>query len=347
MRIATFNLYHFAEPGIYWHERKEKNTYTGEEWAAKTGFVRAKLREMAADVVGFQEVVSVDALKDLCREEGYPHFAHGGSVRFDKDDEGVYVNAVVALASRHPFLTAADVGDTADIANETYLDDRFAFSRTPLRAEIDLPGIGVAPVYVCHFKSQGAFVSDEVIDSISDWQEKLRVFFAERMHAGVDQVSRRGGEAGAMYRHLMADIAGDLNRPAILIGDLNEGPQSHTLGILTQEDRFFHLGSLGAHEIPASARRFKYSFRLYDAYTALPPQTQSRPITHKGYGDGSVLDYVILTNGLNARNPARAGEVTRVKVHDSHFMGRFDKRETSDHAPVSVDLSAPVRGDGG
>jgi hypothetical protein len=30
LRVATFNLYHFAAPGIFWHERKANATYTAE-----------------------------------------------------------------------------------------------------------------------------------------------------------------------------------------------------------------------------------------------------------------------------------------------------------------------------
>lgn len=339
-RIATFNLYHFAEPGIFWHERKDRNTYTSAEWVAKTGWIRAKLAAADADVVGFQEVVSTDALRSLCEAVGYPYFAQAGEVLFDPEDTGVYVNAVVALASRIPFLSVGEVQGTVDIQNNTVLDESFEFARVPLRAEIDLPELGPTPIYVCHFKSQGAFVRDDAIDAIEHWQKKLQSFFANRVRAGVDQVARRGGEAGAMYQLLMRDLEQDLNRPVILIGDLNEGPTSHTLEILTQEDRLFSIGSLNAQSIPAAALRFKYSYRLYDAYTALSPQTQIRPITHSGFGQGTTLDYVIVSNGLNARNPSRTGQVLNYKVHDDHFISQTDKRTSSDHAPVVVRFGA-------
>lgn len=335
-RVATFNLYHFAEPGIFWHERKDRNTYTSAEWAAKTDWIRARLAAMDADVVGFQEVVSADALRNLCEAEGYPYFAQAGEVLFDPEDSDVYVNAVVALASRVPFLSVGDVQGTMDIENDTILDESFGFARTPLRAEIDLPELGPTPIYVCHFKSQGAFVSDDAIDAIDDWRKKLQAFFANRVRAGVDQVARRGAEAGAMYQLLMRDLEQNLNRPVVLIGDLNEGPMSHTLEILTQEDRLFSIGSLNAQSIPVAALCFKYSYRLYDAYTALSPQTRIRPITHSGFGQGTTLDYVIISNGLNARNPSRTGQVLSYKVHDDHFISETDKRTCSDHAPVVV-----------
>lgn len=339
-RIATFNLYHFAEPGIFWHQRSDRNTYTTTEWAAKTDWIRARLAAMDADVVGFQEVVSPEILKNLCEAEGYPYFAQAGDVLFNPEDSGVYVNAVVALASRTPFLSVGDVQGTPDVQNDTVLDRSFEFARTPLRAEIDLPELGPTPIYVCHFKSQGAFVSDDTIDAIEHWQKKFQAFFANRMRAGVDQVARRGGEAGAMYQLLMRDLEQDLNRPAILIGDLNEDPTSHTLEILTQEDRLFSIGSISVQSIPASALHFKYCYRLYDAYTALSSQTRIRPITHSGFGQGTTLDYVIISNGLNARNPSRLGQVLSYKVHDDHIVSQTEKRTSSDHAPVVVRFGA-------
>jgi hypothetical protein len=44
-----------------------------------------------------------------------------------------------------------------------------------------------------------------------------------------------------------------------------------------------------------------------------------RPNTHGGIISGSTLDYVVVSNGLNPKNPRRRGEVTKVEVYDEHF----------------------------
>jgi exonuclease III len=68
------------------------------------------LSEMNADVIGFQEVVSHEELGALMAANGYPHFFCTGHPMFDPDDPAVYVNGTVAIASRHPFVSAAAVG---------------------------------------------------------------------------------------------------------------------------------------------------------------------------------------------------------------------------------------------
>ena len=58
LKMATFNLYHFAEPGIFWHERKPAATYSQTQWAEKKAWITSMVAGMDADVIGFQEVVS-------------------------------------------------------------------------------------------------------------------------------------------------------------------------------------------------------------------------------------------------------------------------------------------------
>jgi hypothetical protein len=103
VKVATFNLYHFAAPGIFWHARKPTATYLPAEWEAKKGWIASVAAEMNADVIGFQEVVSHEELKALMAANGYPYFFCTGHPMFDPDDPAVYVNGTVAIASRSSF----------------------------------------------------------------------------------------------------------------------------------------------------------------------------------------------------------------------------------------------------
>lgn len=339
VRIATFNLYHFAAPGIFWHERKTTATYSPEQWEAKKIWISARLAEMKADVIGFQEVVSHAALAELTAAAGYPHFHMAGVPAFDADDPAVYVNATVAIASRFPFLSAGALEGVAGIPADTVIDDGFRFSRKPVEAVIDLPGIGATRIYVCHFKSQGAFVDPDAIDAIADWEAKIKATYAMRVLAGVDQVAKRAGEAGAIYRVFRRAIDADPDAPVILIGDLNEDPASHTIAILTQGDRVWSWGSVGANGIPEEFAHLKHVYKLYDAFNLVAMQTVTRPHTHGGIDGGSTLDYCIVSNGLNPKNPRRRGTVTKVKVFDEHFELGPSKEMSSDHAPVVMTLT--------
>jgi hypothetical protein len=173
-----------------------------------------------------------------------------------------------------------------------------------------------------------------VIDALADWGDKIRTTYMERAMAGVNQVAKRGAEAGAIYRMFRQVIDADPDAPVILLGDLNEDPASHTISILTQADRVWSWGSVAANGIPEQFAYLKHVYKLYDAFNLVPMQGFVRPNTHGGIGSGSTLDYVVVSNGLNPKNPRRRGEVTKVEVYDEHFAAGLPKDRSSDHAPV-------------
>lgn len=336
-KLATFNLFHYAVPGIFWHEREPTATYTDAQWTAKNAWIGATLDQMGADVVGFQEVVSVEALRNLAATHGYPHFYAAGHPIFDATDPAIYVNAVVALASKHPMLVS-DLNELGGIPADTVIDDQFRFSRTPVIAKVAFPDIGETTVYVCHFKSQGAFVLNEDIDAIADWGDKIRTYFRLRAIAGVDQVSKRAAEAGVLYQLFRRALEQDPKARVVLLGDLNEGPESHTIGILTQSERVFSWGSQPPNAIPADKVFLKHTYPIYDSWSLAATPGGQRPFTHRSGVGGSVLDYVILTNAFNPRNPGRSATVESVKVFDAHFVNEVPKQQSSDHAPVVANV---------
>jgi len=344
VKVATFNLYHFAAPGIFWHERKPTATYSPEQWQAKKDWIAAIVAEMDADVIGFQEVVSYDELAALMAASGYPHFFCTGHPIFDEDDPAVYVNAAVAIASRHPLVSAHPLSGVAGLPDDTVIDADFNFSRTPVDAVIDLPGIGETRFFVCHFKSQGAFVDDDDIDALPDWRDKVRTTYMERAMSGVNQVAKRAAEAGTIYRMSRQTIDADPEAPVILLGDLNEDPASHTISILTQADRVWSWGSVAPDAIPEEFAYLKHVYKLYDGFNLVPMQGLMRPNTYGGIHTGTVLDYVVVSNGLNPKNPRRRGAITKVEVFDAHFDVGPPKELASDHAPVVATIETPGEG---
>lgn len=342
VKVATFNLYHFAAPGIFWHERKLSATYSESQWADKKAWITSLVASMDADVIGFQEVVSHEELGALMAQSGYPHFFCTGHPIFDESDPAVYVNATVAIASRHPFVSAHPLSGVAGLPDDTVIDADFNFSRTPVDAVIDLPGIGRTRIFVCHFKSQGAFVDDDEIDALDDWDAKIRTTYMERAMAGVNQVAKRAAEAGAIYRLFRETIDADPDAPVMLLGDLNEAPGSHTISILTQADRVWSWGSVAANAIPEEFAYLKHVYKLYDAFNLVVMQGLSRPNTHGGIVSGSVLDYCVVSNGLNPKNPRRRGAVIKTEVFDEHFEAGPPRDRSSDHAPVVTTIEAGI-----
>tara|TARA_R110002020_G_scaffold16307_19_gene57727 strand:+ start:17657 stop:18448 length:792 start_codon:yes stop_codon:yes gene_type:complete len=259
---------------------------------------------------------------------------------FDEDDPAVYVNATVAIASRYPFVSVRPLSGVAGVPDDTVIDADFNFSRTPVDALIELPGLGLTRIFVCHFKSQGAFVDDDDIDALADWGDKIRTTYMERAMAGVNQVAKRAAEAGAMYRLFRQSIDTEPDAPVILLGDLNEDPASHTISILTQADRVWSWGSVAANAIPEEFAYLKHVYKLYDSFNLVVMQGLVRPNTHGGIIAGSVLDYCVVSNGLNPKNPRRRGAVTKVEVFDDHFETGPPKERASDHAPVVTTIES-------
>jgi len=283
-----------------------------------------------------------EELAALMAQCGYPHFFCTGHPMFDPDDPAVYVNATVAIASRHPFVSAHPLSGVAGLPDDTVIDADFNFSRTPVDAVIDLPGIGQTRIFVCHFKSQGAFVDDDEIDALTDWDAKIRTAYMERAMAGVNQVAKRAAEAGAIYRLFRQTIDADPDAPVILLGDLNEAPGSHTISILTQADRVWSWGSVAANAIPEEFAYLKHVYRLYDAFNLVVMQGLTRPNTHGDIVSGAVLDYCIVSNGLNPKNPRRRGTVIKTEVFDEHFETGPPRDRSSDHAPVVTTIETGV-----
>jgi hypothetical protein len=68
-----------------------------------------------------------------------------------------------------------------------------------------------------------------------------------------------------------------------------------------------------------------------------------RPNTHGGVGSGlRHSTTVVVSNGLNPKNPRRRGEVTKVEVYDDHFAAGLAqlKDRSSDHAPVIATIKS-------
>ncbi|MGB1311946.1 MAG: endonuclease I, partial [Leucothrix sp.] len=198
MKLATINLYQFAEQGYYWYERQEGNTYHSRQWKKKQRWVEQQLVTMDADVVGFQEVFSVDALETLANRAGYPYFATTDSPKTDPDDGEVYVSPVVAIASRYPFKRVQSVSIAHEITENIPSSNAFKFSREPVCATIDSPDLGEVMVYVTHLKSKRPIVDRTVeYQDNMPWKTRFKDTLLRRSRGDVLSMLQRGLEATA------------------------------------------------------------------------------------------------------------------------------------------------------
>ncbi|MEL6201265.1 MAG: endonuclease/exonuclease/phosphatase family protein [Pseudomonadota bacterium] len=343
LKVATWNLYQFAEPGTYWYERDERNDYETDQWEAKKAWIRNMLAELDADVVGFQEIFSVDAFRTFMAEEGYPHIATVAEPARDDDDTDVFIGPITGIASRHPFASEpAALEFPSELSDRTILEDSATFRRAITRCEIDTPQLGPVVVYACHFKSQGAFIDSDVIAEEPDWKSRFREHFKTSAIKDSDQLFRRTADAAGTYLAVLAELEADNGKPIIVVGDMNDKPSSPTLRILTQNQELTNIAGRRRSAIEeASDRAWYYRWRLFDAHgLANGQQSGPRPVTHPGGWNypPETLDYILVSNALNRDNPQRIASVTRLDVYSDHLED-LDRLLTSDHAPVMVTIT--------
>ncbi len=334
--LASYNLYQFAEPGTFWYEIDNDNTYNDEQWAEKRAFIRARMNEMDADIIGFQEVFSTDAFKALLEAEGYDvRILRDTPFELGPNGEQIWLGPNLALASRFPIRDARILRATPEIEPDGLLAEDFDYRRGVIEAEIDVPGLAEPlVVYNCHFKSQGAFVDSDAVADLPDWPARFRKHLRDRALLDANQVIRRAGEAMMLYEHVMNRIEANPAQPIAVVGDLNDDPESFTLRILTQNERLANIAGRSYSHLEPAERAPRFTWQLYSAAGLAPSQAASATPTHVTWNHSSVLDYVLVSNALNPRNPNAVAHVTQYDVFNQHHIEETDRLVSSDHAPV-------------
>ncbi len=298
LKFSTLNLLNFAAPPLASYEFD--NIYSQAQWLQKTSWLRFVVAANSPDVLVMQEVFSVNELKQLLQDLGYRYFAVAGEAVLV--DAHFYQQPVVALASRFPILHQAALSPDANMLKALGLA-QFSFSRPPLWATIELPGLGACDFYVVHLKSRRALTS--VLES--GGSEQLGRFAAS---------VQRGYEA-ALLTELISRQCQQSGRPVVLAGDFNDELTSGWLNLLT------------------AARP---QLQLQDAWLLWQEAPTQRPASHYYGASRSTLDYCLLSADFDSNNPNHLASVTEVQITDSHLV-RPDYQQdaySSDHAMVTV-----------
>lgn len=239
--MATFNLFNYLEPPNAYYDFEK--IYTAEQWGRKQRWIVDYLNEYAPDVVGFQEVFSIESLKALMALQGYAHFAVVDSP--EVVDDFIFKRPVVAIASKFEIVEVAAVKHSNALASELGLCSDFTFSRKVLRATISLPHVGNTDCYVVHFKSKRPLLEpDENTKSLATTDNELspEKSIIEAFKANVagswGSTIQRGSEATLLMIEMIARRE-DTQYPMVLMGDFNndlaDGVLSH---LLTKTLRF-------------------------------------------------------------------------------------------------------------
>lgn len=341
IRIASLNLFNFAMPPLAFHEFN--NIYTQGQWQQKCDWIARWLQQAQPDLVGWQEVFSPEPLRELCQAAGLAHFALVDSPVI----EGfVARKSVVALASRFPIVSLAAVALDAELAFSLGLKDEFQSSRQILRATMMLPGIGHCDTYVVHFKSPRNKLPKGAVEL-----QGAAGLLAESALGRWSAALQRGSEAMLLYQAILKRRRQSDNA-VVLMGDFNAGIDSSELkGLLVGAGQLYNgdIRAAGLHGLPDERLKLQLAhFQLLDAWQLWlevseqtgDQVTATRPVTHFHGSQGSVVDYLLLSQEFDARSQHSLAEVVDYRVYDKHLLRpQFEQdAQASDHTPILAEV---------
>ncbi len=311
IRFATFNVCNLAPAGTQLYDNLAP--LTPEQYEAKANWTARQIDLLDADVIGFQEIFSQAALRDvLSRTHRYRDAVHAG---FDPDPQATRLTPNVALVSRLPLaaepLVYADFpqGVSQDEGNDA---DRFA--RAPLHAQIVLPNGVVADVVVVHLKSRRPDYRNG--DGNGDPLQYAL--------ANLRSLVWRGTEAVAL-RVLLSRLMRENNRPCVAMGDFNDTADAVTTTIVT---------GAGAACEPGA----EFGGRLFDCAHIQLRQDWLRHVAYTTLHEGrySTIDHILVSEHFHPQSPKAMADVLDVAYLNDHLAD--PRPEASDHGQVRARL---------
>jgi predicted extracellular nuclease len=321
IRFATFNVCNLAPPGAKLYDNLAP--LTAAQYEAKIDWTARQLDLLDADVVGLQEVFSLDTLREVlarCRRYGGASVAGVAS-----DPLAERLTPQVALISRLPLAAPATSHPVfpAGVALPAGERDAERYARAPVHAQVQLPGGAVLDVLVVHLKSKRP-----------DYRNGGNVYGNGDGNGGGDPVQyaqanlrsliRRGTEAVAL-RALAGELALGVHRPCVVLGDFNDTLDAVTTGIV--------LGA-GAPCAPGA----ELQGRLFDSNQIQLRQDQARHLGYTNVHEGRymTIDHVLVSEQFHPASPRAIGAVLDVSYLNDHLL--LQRPEASDHGQVLVRL---------
>ncbi|WP_394130572.1 endonuclease/exonuclease/phosphatase family protein [Shewanella maritima] len=381
LAIASINLFNFIAPPKAFYDFE--NIYSNAQWKNKQGWLADFIKMADADVVGFQEVFSPNALEALVSSLGYPYFAVVDEPQVITDY--VYKSPVVAIASKYPITQVQSVAADAQICAQMGLASEFQFSRKPLRATIQLPVIGSCDCYVIHFKSKRnqldkskplatTLLHDEAKSEAELSEPTTAVtnltgaaeFVAEQVLGRWGASLQRGSEASLLY-HAMVQRRFLTQHPFVLMGDFNDDLVSDLFSAFRQSSRVFRsdiedkslaqlsdvalkaelqlYGLFDSYELHQSASRCNKTLAQDEFETSSHYENANlkRPATHYYGNTGSVLDYILVSSEFNHAGLQNIAQIIDYQTFDRHLVKPDYQRDKDSTDHAPVMMTFEIR----
>lgn len=312
IRFATFNVCNLAPPGAKLYDNLEP--FTPEQYQAKLDWTARQLDELDADVIGLQEVFSVDSLREvIARTRRYRDASICGiDCAPDPVTGAPHWAPQVALVSRLPLAAPATTYPLfpPGVALPEGSRDADRFARAPLHAPVQLPDGRILDVLVIHLKSKRPDYRNG-----ETGEDALQL-----AHAHLRSLVRRATEAVGL-RALLSSLMRERGHPCLVMGDFNDTLDAVTTAIVQGDGPGDQLAG-----------------RLFDSQQLQLRQDQLR---HSAYtivheGRGMIIDHVLLSEAFHPASPQAIGAVLDVCYLNDHLLRQLP--QASDHGQVLVRL---------
>jgi len=324
LRVGTFNLYQFVKPPFACYTRKNK--YNNRQWLEKTTWIKQQIINMECDIIGFQEVFSKEALRDLLRELGFTYFQTADDAKLSKTTPNKYISTTVAIASKYPIKTLSEVIIHAPSLKYHGDEDTFAFSRVPIKATIELPNTQHIVVYVTHLKSNRLNAFEKVFQkyhTLHEKKEHIKNVLNEKHSKALKQ---RLLESSSLFY----DIKYSDETPSIILCDLNDKEYSPTIEALCNAQY---------HDENEEGLLLYDAYYEHNAHNIQQGEKAKRKATSYMRSKGNVLDYIFITKHFLKTHEATIAVVTDYHVFDTHLETyKNGSVIQSDHAQVVCEL---------
>ncbi len=329
IRLGTFNLFQFVEPPYSWYVKKDK--FTQEQWTEKTSWIKEQITQMNCDIIGFQEVFSASALKELVNDLGFKYFETVDQARAHKKNDHVYVTTTVAVASKYPITDILKVEPNITSIKKHNFKGFFKFAREPLKVKISLDNNQEILVYICHLKSNWQNEFEYIFTKDDTLNQKKEVVNKALQEEYSESLKQRLCEASSLF----FDINKSKSTPTIFMCDLNDKQYSLTIDALT--NKTYHYPSKKDNYVLVDA------YHLHEKKIDNPhPEQKEIKRTPTSYfvGKGNVLDYIFVSNFFNKNNINHQATISSYEIFNKHLeKNQNGSLLESDHAQVVCEVS--------
>lgn len=313
IRFATFNVCNLAPAGAKLYDNLEP--LSPAQYEAKAEWTARQIDLLDADVIGFQEIFSQAALRDVLSRTR--HYRDATLAGYDAVDTAGRMLPTVALVSRLPLAGAgvahANFPAGISLPADSYATDDNAcrFARAPLHVQVLLPGGQLTDVVVVHLKSRRP-----------DYRHGDSNDAAAYALANLRSLQRRGAEAVAL--RVLASELGHSSRPRIVLGDFNDIANAVTTAIV--------MGAGAPCESHGDMPEMRA--RLYDANAIQLRQDALRHVGYTNIHDSAymTIDHILVSEHFHANSPRAIGVVQEVSCLNDHLL--LGLPYASDHGQV-------------